>query len=167
MSKTRKYIHDDATYLVHIGFIRKESTKMHIVTQGQQFSSQQWGFIRVHIITVPDKAQASQLLQIQNLRCGVQSKIAFSHFINRRSVCGTENFADLSKIIVLGPKIGPNEHPQIAISTLVVKECESPTILSKEIGFISLLDWSGGIKAEQISHKSCNYLAVLFMCYRQ
>jgi hypothetical protein len=99
-------------------------------------------------------------LQIQNLRCGVQSKFAFSHFLDRSSVCGTENFADLSKIKVLGPKLGPNEHPQIAISTLVVKECESPTILSKEICFISLLDWSSGIKPEQISHKSCDYLAV-------
>ena len=60
MSTTNKLVCDDASYLVHIGFIRKERADMHVVTQGQQFSSQKWALIEVHIGVVPDQTQSSQ-----------------------------------------------------------------------------------------------------------
>ena len=135
---------------------------MHVVTQGQQFSSQKWALIEVHISVVPDQTQSSQWRQIQNLTCCLQCKVSFSHFLDSNTVCGTENFADMSKIIVLGPKVGPNEHSHIAVTGLVVEECKCPPVSSKEIGFIVLLDGSGCIKAEQVLHEGSNYLAVPF-----
>ena len=102
----------------------------------------------MHIIIVPDQTQSSQAKQNRNLRCGVLCKVSFGHFLDHSTVCGAQKAAELTKIMILGPKVCPNEHSQTAVPALVVEECKCPTVVMNEI---ALLDGSGGIKAEQVS----------------